>query len=262
MDSSEVGKYWEENAADWTRQVRSGLDIYRDLINTPAFLDMLPDVRGLRGLDIGCGEGANTRKLAELGAIMTGIDIAPTFIASATAVRSEHAIAYQVCDAASLPFSNASFDFATAFMSLMDIPDQAKALAEAYRVTKPSGFLQFSILHPCFVPSRRKTVRNENGIATGVLISDYFTETNGEVERWHFSALPEEMKTSIPPFSVPRFHRTLATWIDYVCRAVWIIEAFGEPRASGNVARDHPIVADTQIAPIFLIVRARRPLET
>ena len=41
---------------------------YRDYLNTPAFFDMLTDVNGLFGLDIGCSEGRNTRLLAERGA--------------------------------------------------------------------------------------------------------------------------------------------------------------------------------------------------
>jgi 2-polyprenyl-3-methyl-5-hydroxy-6-metoxy-1,4-benzoquinol methylase len=41
---------------------------------------MLPDVEGLEGLDIGCGEGHNTSSLARRGACMTGVDISPTFI--------------------------------------------------------------------------------------------------------------------------------------------------------------------------------------
>jgi ubiquinone/menaquinone biosynthesis C-methylase UbiE len=32
----------------------------------------------------------------------------------------------------------------------MDVDDLDRALDEAYRVLKPGGFLQFSILHPCF----------------------------------------------------------------------------------------------------------------
>ncbi len=46
---------------------RAGFDVYRDALNTPAFLAVLPDVRGQRGLDVGCGEGHNTRLLAERG---------------------------------------------------------------------------------------------------------------------------------------------------------------------------------------------------
>ena len=42
-----------------------------------------PDVNELSGLDIGCGEGHNTRLLAQRGAWVTAIDIAEDFIAHA-----------------------------------------------------------------------------------------------------------------------------------------------------------------------------------
>jgi hypothetical protein len=54
MDHEEVGRYWDENAEVWTELVRAGYDHDRDGLNTPAFLEMLPDVNGLSGLDVGC----------------------------------------------------------------------------------------------------------------------------------------------------------------------------------------------------------------
>ena len=60
--------------------MRAGYDFYRDGLNTPAFLAMLPETRGLSGLDIGCGEEHNTRLLAERGARMVGIDISGNFV--------------------------------------------------------------------------------------------------------------------------------------------------------------------------------------
>jgi SAM-dependent methyltransferase len=80
MDHREVGRFWEENAEAWTALSRAGYDVFRDYLNTPAFMEMLPSVDRLAGLDIGCGEGTNTRTVAESGARMTAIDIAPTFI--------------------------------------------------------------------------------------------------------------------------------------------------------------------------------------
>lgn len=83
MDHKEVGRMWDENAEVWTRLARAGYDVYRDLVNTPAFLEMLPDVTGLEGIDIGCGEGHNTRQVAPRGARMTALDISETFIGHA-----------------------------------------------------------------------------------------------------------------------------------------------------------------------------------
>jgi hypothetical protein len=65
MDHREVGKFWNENAKAWTELARAGYDLYRDYLNTPAFLAMLPEVQGLSGVDIGCGEGHNTRLIAK-----------------------------------------------------------------------------------------------------------------------------------------------------------------------------------------------------
>jgi hypothetical protein len=64
MDHEGVGSYWDENAQAWAELARAGFDHYRDGLNTPAFLAMLPEVDGLVGLDLGCGEGHNTRLLA------------------------------------------------------------------------------------------------------------------------------------------------------------------------------------------------------
>ena len=71
--------------------MRAGYDFYRDGLNTPAFLPMLPETRGLSGLDIGCGEGHNTRLLAERAARMVGIDISGNFVRHAREAEEESA---------------------------------------------------------------------------------------------------------------------------------------------------------------------------
>jgi 2-polyprenyl-3-methyl-5-hydroxy-6-metoxy-1,4-benzoquinol methylase len=80
MPENSVLTRWEQNAESWTTLALADCDVYRDVLNTPAFLAFLPDVVGLKGLDIGCGEAENTRVLARKGARMYGIDFAPIFI--------------------------------------------------------------------------------------------------------------------------------------------------------------------------------------
>lgn len=261
MDPLQAAAFWEANAEAWTRFSRAGYDVYRDALNTPAFLAMLPSIAGLDGLDIGCGEGSNTRKLAQLGARMCAIDVAPTFIRHALEVEATDplGIDFRAGDGMVLPFADASFDFATAFMSLMDMPDQAQALKEACRVLKPGGFLQFSILHPCFMPPYRKVLREEDGSVRAIEIGRYFEESEGNVETWWFSTLPQGERERVAPFRVPRFHRTLTSWVRMIGQAGFIIQEFGEPSATIEVARDFPLVADTRTAGLFLHVRAAKP---
>jgi ubiquinone/menaquinone biosynthesis C-methylase UbiE len=161
MRDAEAGRYWEENAEVWTNLSRQGWDIFRDHFNTPAFLDLLPEVSGRRGLDLGSGEGHNTRLLAQRCAAMYGIDIAPTFLKHAR--EAGGGIHYAAASAQSLPFADGAFDFVTALMSLMDMPEPERVLAEAHRVLKPGGFLQFSITHPCFDTEHRRRVKDAAG---------------------------------------------------------------------------------------------------
>ena len=149
MDHLETGRLWNENAEAWTIMARAGYDIYRDCLNTPAFLAMLPEVGGRAGLDLGCGEGRNTRLLARRGARMTGLDIAGRFLQYARQAEAEEplGIRYVQGSGLAMPFPAATFDFITAFMSLMDMPNTPRVFAEIRRILKPGGFLQFSITH-------------------------------------------------------------------------------------------------------------------
>lgn len=261
MDDKEVGKLWEENAEAWTRLSRMGVDVYRDLFNTPAFLEILPDVKGLRGLDIGCGEGYNTRLVALHGAKMTAIDIAPTFIRYAQEKEDKDplGITYQVASGLDLAFEDSAFDFATAFMSLMDMADHGKALGEACRVIKPAGFLQFSISHPCFDTPHRKWVDDEEGRHVAMEVGGYFNTSNGEIEEWIFSQTPPEIKPELKKFRVPRFSRTLSGWLNLLIDTGFSIERLSEPAASEEAIKQVPHLADTRIISHFLIIRCRKP---
>lgn len=261
MNHIEAGRYWNDNAEAWTRLARSGYDVYRDYLNTPAFFKMLPDVKGLAGLDIGCGEGHNTRLLARHGARMTAVDISEIFIKHASELeRSEPlGITYKVASAVELPFPESSFDFAAATMSLMDIPETDLALSEAYRILKPQGFLQFSITHPCYDTPHRKNLRNEQGITYALEIGDYFYSKEDEVLEWIFGATPPELKATLPRFKTPRFSKTLSQWINLLVDTGFRIERAEEPYPEDKTICDCPDMQDAQVLAYFLHFRVRKP---
>lgn len=261
MNHIEVGRFWNDNAEAWTKLSRAGYDIYRDHINTPAFFEMLPEVKGRCGLDIGCGEGHNTRLLARRGARVCGIDISDVFVGHARDHEAAEplGIAYRVASAVELPFANASFDFATGFMSFMDVPETERVAAEAFRVLKPGGFLQFSISHPCFDTPHRRNLRDGIGQTYAIEVGGYFRALRGELEEWIFQSAPAEIRASLPKFSVPRFTRTFGSWINLLLATGFVIDRLNEPRPSDATVRNHPALQDAQVVAYFLHVRALKP---
>ena len=260
VDHREVGKFWNANAHAWTQLVRAGFDIYRDGLNTPAFLSLLPDVQGQRGLDIGCGEGHNTRLLAKRGARMIGVDIAPKFIeyAAESEERDPLGIEYLVASAVRLPFQDQTFDFVTGFMSFMDIPETNEVLSEAYRIIEPRGFLQFSICHPCFDPPYRRNLRDEHGVTYAIEVGEYFRSRDGEIDEWTFKAAPPEARAGLRPFKIPRFTQTLSEWFNLLIERGFQVEAVREPRPSDEAVRRWPGLQDAQVVAYYLHIRVRK----
>jgi SAM-dependent methyltransferase len=261
MDDSEAGRYWEQNAHAWTVLAREGCDVYRDLVNTPGFFELLPPVAGLRGLDVGCGEGHNTRLLAKRGSRMCAIDVAPTFARYAHEAERQNSmgIRYAVASGQQLPFQDAAFDFATAFMSLMDMPEPDLVLREVRRILAPGGFFQFSITHPCFDPPYRKKVKDRNGKETAIEVGRYFEEGPGPIQEWLFSGAHGNLRRGLRPFRTPKFHRTLSGWLNSIVSTGFQIERVAEPRADRETAARFPSVADTRIVAYFLHIRCRKP---
>jgi ubiquinone/menaquinone biosynthesis C-methylase UbiE len=259
MDERENAAYWERNADEWTRLVRRGYDRSRDLVNSPAFFKMLPEVRGLHGFDLGCGEGHNTRQLADRGARITALDITRGMIGPAHAEEraNPRGIAYVRGSGLALPFGARAFDFVTAFMSVMDMPDHPRVLAEVHRVLKPGGFFQLSMTHPCFQTPMWQWLLDENGKRRAMVCGDYFRELHGDIEEWTFGAA---RKDGLEPknFQIPRFTHTLETWLHMFLDAGFALERFSEPTVDEATLAQHPDVYDHRLIAYFLIVRLRK----
>jgi ubiquinone/menaquinone biosynthesis C-methylase UbiE len=260
MTDKQAGQYWNASAEAWTTLARAGFDTYRNYLNTPAFFNMLPRVQGLYGIDIGCGEGYNTRLLANRGAAIEAIDISEVFIGKAVEenIARPLNIRYHTGSATDLPFNDGSFDFATSFMCMMDIPEILPAFKEAYRVLKPGGFFQFSITHPCFDTAYRKNLRDAQGNTYAIAIGDYFKKVHGDIDEWIFGSTPAELKQRLGNFRLPRFTRTLSQWINPIVEAGFVIEQMNEPYPDDDAVKQQPSLQDAQVVSYFLHVRCRK----
>ena len=80
--------FWNRVADDWQTQVGRDGDANRRLNSDPVLWRFAGNVRGLKVLDAGCGTGYLSIKLAERGAVVTGIDFSERMIAIARATDS------------------------------------------------------------------------------------------------------------------------------------------------------------------------------
>jgi trans-aconitate methyltransferase len=86
-------------------------------------------------LDLGCGDGQLTQRIAATGAIVLGVDASPDMIAAAR----ERGIEAEQANAESFPFGDAVFDAVFSNAALHWIRDQDAMLAQVRRVLKPGG---------------------------------------------------------------------------------------------------------------------------
>ncbi len=254
MKHRKVAKYWNKNAKRWIKTAELGLDVWRDSLNTTSFINMLPTITGFSGLEIGCGEGHNSRLIARRCKTLTAIDICVEFITHNQNLNFPANLIYQKANAIDLPFDNESFDFAIALMAFMDMAEINKVLMEIYRVLKKGGFLQFSITHPCFNEFIGEWMENDQGDRYGFLVKRYFIESRGEVHEWqHFHA-----SSDIAPFRTPRFVKPLSTWFSLLLDAGFLIEKVYEPYADKKAIAQYPVLASTRMAAHSLMIRTRK----
>ena len=94
-----------------------------------------------RVLDVAAGNGNATLAAARRGGKVTSTDyVADLLDRGAERARAERLdVNFQVADAESLPFEDASFDAALSTFGVMFTPDHAKAASELTRVCRPGG---------------------------------------------------------------------------------------------------------------------------
>jgi ubiquinone/menaquinone biosynthesis C-methylase UbiE len=105
------------------------------------FIDWLAPSRGLRWIDVGCGNGAFTERIVErcAPAAVEGVDPSPGQLAFARTRPAARVAVFREGDAMALPFAAERFDVAIMALVIFFVPDPAKAVAEMARVVRSGG---------------------------------------------------------------------------------------------------------------------------
>jgi 2-polyprenyl-3-methyl-5-hydroxy-6-metoxy-1,4-benzoquinol methylase len=152
-DNLKARSTWNTNAEFWDGRMGEGNEFFNVLV-WPAVERLLRPEANAWILDIACGNGVTSRRLAHAGASVVAIDFAEKLIELAKARSPGRAIEYHVVDAtdgqALLSLGETRFDGALCNMALMDIADLHPLMKALGKLLRPGGAFVFSVLHPCF----------------------------------------------------------------------------------------------------------------
>jgi len=208
------------------------------------------DVAGLRILDLGCGEGGYTRRLAAAGAIVTAADCSEGALryAREQARREGLEIEHLLRNSNDLfDVPDASFDAVLCSMMLMDVEDLAGTLREIVRVLMPGGRVFVSMLHPCFDGNHEHGIgRQGQGETREVVVKNYFE--------------PREWEAPLPngTTSVIWRHRTMSEYVKAFLAAGLTIADMHEPRATEEEAAAFRSLTMIRRIPLFLYWELRK----
>jgi SAM-dependent methyltransferase len=153
--NDETREAWNQNAAFWDERMGEGNDFVEELV-WPATERLLALRPAERVLDVACGNGLTSRRLAARQAEVVAFDFADEMIAHARGRTTENAerITYLVLDAtdegALLSLGEGRFDAALCSMALFDMADISPLMRALARLLRPRGRFVFSVTHPCF----------------------------------------------------------------------------------------------------------------
>ena len=150
--------HYDDVAGFYTEFVQVALSSPTSVLSvvTEQVIRALGNVKGLDICDLACGEGHLSRRLAEQGAKVTGVDISEQLLTRAKQHPVSLGIKYLQDDAQTLSkIDSESFDVVFSNLALMDIPSHTSVLCKLLPHLK--AWWQFRLLR--FTPMLRDALR-------------------------------------------------------------------------------------------------------
>ena len=135
------------NEAEWYRNHLEQNDTYHAQVILPNMLRLVDAQKGMRILEIGCGEGFFAREFARGGAEVTASDISPELVEIGK--KQGGGVTYVVSKAQDLSWAKAeSYDAVVAILTLQNMERIEDVMKEVRRVLKKGGRFVFVLNHP------------------------------------------------------------------------------------------------------------------
>ena len=221
---------WNENAEYWDDYMgEQSNQFHRELIrlHTEKLLNV---DEGQSILDIACGNGNFSRRLAELGTNVVAIDYSSKMIERAKLRTPDYLnhIDYRVIDATNydslIELGKQKFDRAVANMALMDIADITPLMRALHTLLKANGTFVFSITHPCFqTPHMRKVHEIED------IDGDILSRNSVQIYNYLTPQPYKAMGIKGQPTPHYMFHRSLSYYLNLCFQNNFVLDGMVEP---------------------------------
>ncbi|MEO1374360.1 MAG: methyltransferase domain-containing protein [Cyanobacteria bacterium J06635_10] len=235
--NNQTREAWNTNAKVWDEKMGDEGNDFHCYLVRPAIEKLLQLKPEQRILDIGCGNGLTTRRLASLGAKILGIDFASEMINHARKRTSynRELIEYQVLDAtdetALLKLGENSFDAAVSAMALMDMAEIEPLFRALTKLIRPGGCFIFAVMHPCFnsmhTSLAAELIENE---------SEFYTEYSIKVKSYLKPTQIRGLALENQPQPHTYFHRPLHLLLNTAFKAGFLLDGLEETAFTHELA--------------------------
>jgi len=132
---------FDQEAENYDKWYETKMGSHVDRVETDCAFRLFQVKPGMRILDVGCGSGNFSLKLAHKGAIVTGIDVSEKMLAIAAEKANQERvdIKFVQMNSLDLQFPNEHFDAVISMATVEFIPEPQEMIEEMFRVCKRGG---------------------------------------------------------------------------------------------------------------------------
>jgi ubiquinone/menaquinone biosynthesis C-methylase UbiE len=221
-----VRDIWNANAEFWDSRMGEGNTFHKTLIE-PTQLKLLDIRPGQKILDVACGNGQFARKMAEMGAQVTGIDFAEKLIEIARSKEGK-GVKYRVADVTKTAdlrkLTNTKYDAIVCTMAFMDMKDIKTLIKFSPKLLKKNGCFVFSLCHPCFNSGEFLLV-HERDDADGEVTNNYWVKIKNYLVEKSFKGVAIIGQPELQWY----FHRPVSAILGYFFNSGFMMDGYEEP---------------------------------
>ena len=254
--NTETKTSWGASADWYDNYLETNKDSYQEKVIAPNLIRLLDIKKGMRILDLACGQGFFSRKFAALGATVTGADISKELIAAAEKrpPAGGAKIEFHATPADKLGFAQGeSFDAATIVLAIQNIENMQAVFGEAWRVLRPGGRLILVLNHPLFrIPKRSSWGYDASQTTQYRRIDAYLSSTTNKI------LMHPGQKESEATIS---YHRSLQEFFKALNKAKFAVtrlEEWNSHKKSQEGPRQKAEDTARKEIPLFMMIEAQK----